>query len=493
MTNIKSFKSFIVENDSTVKSSTKEEEVTGNIGYDKKVLIIGFGSIGQDILPIVLRHIVKSPTQVTVIEKDDNGKRFRKYNAGNGVKYIKKEITKANLNSTLSKYLEDGGFLIDVSTGIDCMDLMTWTFEHNVHYINTSLERWKSVTDEDIPNLADRTLYQTHRKVRKFAEKYPNAATAAVVSGYNPGCVSHYVKDTLLKIAEHNGKKIEVPKTRYEWAELMKSFGIEVIQISERDTQVISEPKKVNEFYGTWSNQGLIEESTAPCEFGYGTHEPKDLENCVVQGTGAFLKQPGLSVMVKSWVPSTGKFNSFMIQHSESLTLSEYFETEDKSYRPSCYYSYQPSDATLASMHEYKGRDLEPQTVLHIMKDEIISGMDEAGVFMITNKGKSYWSGSQLDIDTARKLIPGSNATSVQVVGNMLGTIIWVLENPTKGYVEPESIDFQVVLKHAKPYLGKLVFEETDWRPEEDKNKLYKSKIDKKVPNALTNFRVWNY
>ena len=295
-----------------------------------------------------------------------------------------------------------------------------------------------------------------------------------------------------MKIAENTGRKVEEPTDKEGWAQLMKKLGVEVVHVAERDTQIIDKPKMKDEFVNTWSVEGLWAEGRAPSELGYGTHEPKELEDGTIQGPAAFLHKPGLSVLVKSWVPNGGPYNGFLVQHSEAVTISQYFETADGKFRPSVYYCYQPTDGTLASIHELRGRELDKQTKERIVKDEIIAGMDELGVLLITKSGKSYWHGSQLDIKEARRLIPGENATSLQVVANLLGTMMWAIQNPRKGYTEPEAMDHKVILEHAMPYLGPVPFVPTDWRPEEDKNTIWPRKHNKKSPNALENFRVWN-
>ena len=57
------------------------------------------------------------------------------------------------------------------------------------------------------------------------------------------------------------------------FARLSQATGTKVIHISERDTQVSSLPKAINEFVNTWSIEGFYEEGTAPAELGWGTHE----------------------------------------------------------------------------------------------------------------------------------------------------------------------------------------------------------------------------
>lgn len=137
---------------------------------------------------------------------------------------------------------------------------------------------------------------------------------------------------------------------------------------------------------------------------------------------------------MKSWVSKGGQYNGFCIQHSESVTISDYFTTKDGKYRPSVYYVYQPTDAAIASMHELRGRELDIQEKQHIIKDEIIKGIDELGVLLIGDNFV-WWHGSQMSIDEARALIPGENATSVQVSGSLIAAIVWMIKNPNEGYV----------------------------------------------------------
>jgi homospermidine synthase len=101
------------------------------------------------------------------------------------------------------------------------------------------------------------------------------------------------------------------------------------------------------------------------------------------------------------------------------------------------------------------------------------------------------WHGSQLGIDEARRLIPGESATSLQVVSSMLGAMVWALENPNRGYVEPEEIDHKVVLQYADPYLGPIPYVWTEWKPNQDKNSLFYREYDASNPLSFENFRVW--
>jgi homospermidine synthase len=367
--------------------------------------------------------------------------------------------------------------------------IVEWCLQHGVLYIDPSIEHWGTNQDEVIPDLAARTLYASHVELRAMAEAYPNSATCIVAHGANPGLVSHLAKAALLKVAQDTGLEVMEPSSREEWAALAEATGTRVIQIAERDTQILRAPKRIHEFVNTWSCEGFWCEGRAPSEFGWGSHEIIKPEGLTLQGEGcAFLDEPGVAVLVKSWVPKGGTFNGFLVQHSESLMLSEYLSSD--SYRPTVFYAYQPTDAAIASIHEMRGQELWLHRNTRVAKNSILSGTDELGVLLLGHKKNALWYGSQLDIGEARRLIPGQNATTVQVVASMLGAIVWTLQNPKRGYCEPEDLPFDFVLNIAKPYLGPLAAVYSDWNPLDNRGHLYKKEYDEDNEWSFVNFII---
>jgi homospermidine synthase len=124
------------------------------------------------------------------------------------------------------------------------------------------------------------------------------------------------------------------------------------------------------------------------------------------------------------------------------------------------------------------------------MMDEITSGIDELGVLLAGHAKGAYWYGSQLSVDEARKLCPHNNATSLQVTVSVLSGLIWAMENPQRGIVEPEEMDFERVLELASPYLGTVVGAYTDWTPLQGRGVLFPEDIDRDDPWQFKNIRV---
>lgn len=460
-----------------------------------RIVILGYGSVGQAILELILQRFEIDPRNIVVLDAIAHPI-FQARHKNSGIQYIVKRIEKNNMENVLTQLLSPGDFLVNVSLNIDGIAIVRWCLEAGVSYVDTSIERWPDEPDELIPDLGQRTLYNTHQEIRQACAQFMGRGPTCVVThGANPGLVTHFTKQAVLNIAAGMGIQHNPPQTREDWAQLMKATGTKVIHIAERDTQISKFPKRTNEFCNTWSCEGLWAEGRAPSELGWGTHEnPNGPEGGSLHdygpGNAAYLHQPGVATLVKSWVPNGGKYNGFLIQHSEAITLSEYFTTEDGSFRPTVHYAYQMCDAALLSLHEMRNEQLRFHKRTRILKNSIISGEDELGVLLMGHGLNAYWYGSQLDINTARNLVPGESGTSLQVAASLLGAITWALENPNKGYVEPEYIPHEYVLKIATPYLGNIVGVQSDWTPLNDRTELYGKKWDESNPWSFENFRL---
>ncbi len=467
------------------------------VKFDGKILMLGYGSVGKCALPILLRHIDIDPKNITVLEADDKQFFFEQYELMNkrtgselGIGYVVEQVTKANHKEVFSKYLEVGDYLIDLSVDIDGVEAADWCAKNDVMYINTSIENWPNEYQDEHFAYAQRTLYLSHERMRQTASNWKkDSATCIVTHGANPGLVSHFTKAAILDIADCFDIGDTYPVTKEDWAKLLQATGTKVIHISERDTQVSDDPKQQDEFVNTWSVEGFWAEGIAPAELGWGTHERKLPEGAGVHESGPrntiYLDRPGVATLVRSWVPLGGDIIGFCIQHSEAVTISDFFTAHDPYdgtplYRPTVHYAYHPCDAAVVSMHELRMRNWELQPRQRIMNNEITSGIDELGVLLLGPKG-GWWYGSQLSIEETRELVDDQNATTLQVVASLLGAIVWTINNPRMGYNEPEDLPHEEILATAKPYLGPITSVQTDWTPLKNRSPLYSEKAESDV------------
>jgi homospermidine synthase len=181
------------------------------------------------------------------------------------------------------------------------------------------------------------------------------------------------------------------------------------------------------------------------------------------------------------------------VTHAEAISLSDYLtvrEGEHVVYRPTVHYAYHPCDFAVLSLHELAGKNWELQEKKRLLMAEISSGMDELGVLLMGHEKGAYWYGSRLTIEEARALAPHNNATSLQVTAPVLAGMIWAIENPGRGIVEPEEIDFRRILDLTMPYLGPVIGAYGDWTPLEDRERLFPEDLDRGDPWQFKNFRV---
>src|SRR5581483_958606 len=180
-----------------------------------------------------------------------------------------------------------------------------------------------------------------------------------------------------------------------------------------------------------------------------------------------------------------------LVTHGESISIADYLtdrEGERVLYRPTVHYAYHPCDGAVLSLHELAGKNWRLQDRKRLLMDEITEGIDELGVLLMGHKKRIYWYGSVLSIDEARRLCPYHNATGLQVTAPVLAGMIWAIENPARGIVEPDEMDHERILELTRPYLGEVVGRYGDWTPLHDRGWLFPEAVDESDPWQFKNF-----
>ena len=464
------------------------------VAFSGRLVIVGFGSIGQGVLPLLLRHLVINPDQITIITAEPRGHDIA---TEYGIRFIQTALTQSNYRAVLEPWLGNGDLLLNVSVDVSSVALIEFCQQKGALYLDTCIEPWPGgYTDPSLPPSA-RSNYALRESALALRPRYPHGPTAVLTHGANPGLVSHFVKQALIDLARGMGLGGGVPTGRADWARLAERLGVKVIHIAERDTQVATTAKEPGEFVNTWSIDGFVSEGSQPAELGWGTHErqlPAD-GRCHDFGSGAaiYLLSPGAATRVRSWTPLEGPYHGFLITHGESISIADYLTLWDGGRvrsRPTCHYAYHPCDDAVLSLHEFAGKNWQLQDRKRLIMKEIVTGTDELGVLLMGPPKGVYWFGSRLTIAEARRVAPHNNATSLQVTAAVLAGIVWALEHPYEGIVEPEDMDFERVLNIARPYLGDVVGVDSDWTPLEGRERLFTEDLDRDDPWQFKNIRV---
>jgi homospermidine synthase len=462
--------------------------------FDGRLLMVGCGSIGQAMLPLLLRHLEVAPAQISVIAADDKGEAIaREF----GVSYELCPLTPANFHAVLDGRLQRGDFLLNLSVDVSSLALITLCRARGALYLDTCIEPWAGTYTDPALTPSQRSNYARREAVLAFGRANPAGPTAVLTQGANPGLASAFVKQALLNLAGDAGERPVPPASQADWARLAQQLGVRVIHIAERDTQLTPRRKAKDEFVNTWSVDGFIAEGRQPAELGWGTHERHWPADASRHGFGSdaaiYLHRPGAATRVRSWTPLEGPYHGFLITHAESISIADHLtlkEGDAVRYRPTVHYAYYPCDDAVLSLHEAAGHDWRLQPRQHILRDEITQGMDELGVLLMGHARGAYWYGSRLTIRRTRRLVPHNSATSLQVVAGVLAGMVWALRHPRAGVVEPEDLDHEQVLSIAGPYLGDMVGVYGDWTPLQNRAWLFDETLDRDDPWQFVNFRV---
>ena len=251
------------------------------------IVMIGFGSIGRGMLPLIERHFEFDRSRFVVL---DPLAKDRHLLDERGIRFIETGLTRENYRKVLTPLLSAGGgqgLCVNVSVDTSSRDILELSRELGALYVDTVAEPWAGFYFDRSQGPAARTNYALRESILEARRLKPGGPTAINCCGANPGMVSWFVKQALLNVAGDLGILSVEPQTREEWARLMQRTGVKGIHIAERDTQRATSEKPLGVFVNTWSVEGLVSEAMQPTELGWGIHETSMPENARTQETGS--------------------------------------------------------------------------------------------------------------------------------------------------------------------------------------------------------------
>ena len=476
--------------------------VAAGVPRPARTLVLGCGSIGQAVVPLLIRDLGFEPRSIRVVEMADTRHRIADSITA-GVTYEQAAVTRENLTTFLGERLSSGDLLLDLAWNIDANTLIGWCRAAGVRYLNTSVEVWEPYTNISEQEPTSRTLYARHMAMREMIRSWgDNSGPSAIVEhGANPGWVSHEVKFALEELGAallNRGlvsgsarQTLTDALAARDHGRIAEASSVKVVQIAERDTQHTDQPKEVGEFVNTWSGEGFYEEGVAPAELGWGTHEktlpPRGLaHNDSGPRNQILIQRAGMETLVRTWVPGADPARAaeeglptigMLIRHGEAFTMSDWLTVRradgSAQYRPTVYYAYCPSDSAIASVHELRGNNWKHPERFRLLNNEIIRGEDRLGVLLLGHPLKAWWSGSLLGIDEARANIAGHSATTLQVAGSVIAAVAWLLRHPNEGLRVPDELPHEELLADIRRYIGTRWSGPVDWTPLQNRLELF--------------------
>jgi homospermidine synthase len=109
------------------------------VKFAGRIVIVGFGSIGQGILPLLLRHIEMKPEQISIVTAEDRGRaEAEEY----GIEFHRIALTRENFRTVLDPMVGEGDFILNLSVDVSSLALIKFCHTRGALYLDTCIEPW---------------------------------------------------------------------------------------------------------------------------------------------------------------------------------------------------------------------------------------------------------------------------------------------------------------------------------------------------------------
>src|SRR3989338_4130694 len=110
-----------------------------HVNFPGKLVIIGFGSIGQGVLPLILRHIGIDKKNISIVTGDARGRSIAEKE---GIAFHIEPLNPQNYHKVLEPLLGNGGFLVNLSVDVSSVGLIKFCQDRGTLYLDTCIEPW---------------------------------------------------------------------------------------------------------------------------------------------------------------------------------------------------------------------------------------------------------------------------------------------------------------------------------------------------------------
>lgn len=440
-----------------------------------KIILIGFGGVGKAFL-VELKRLEPELFNLpfVIVDKLPIEEPYERLLPENFI-FVNIQITQSNIRKFFEIHSEKDALIVDVAYRISTLEMLKLCDEFDCFYINTALDVFEedkskrtidSIVKNSLIELKDniveefnktrnytrRVVTDKTRSVAKSEEQSDDTTKTMILNqGMNPGLVSQYVLYALKRLAPDLN----------DYSEMVEKIGVNVIHISERDTQrekdlYLTKSSFNKVLKNTWSVPGFIDEGKDSAQISWGSHEEK-VPKGILYKDQYMSWCDGWHMKCVSYEPEEGDLTGVVIPHAECYSLARKLNTNKR--KITCHYVYSVSDSGLRTINEVDGlfglsSDFDINFInYHILESrEILDGYDSVGALIFTESGKKYWTGSILHNSEAHD--PLINITCAQVAISIIAAIKWILNNRECGICEPEDLDVEFIIEYVKNEMG---------------------------------------
>src|SRR3954452_8777757 len=168
-----------------------------HVAFGGRLVMLGFGSIGQGVLPLILRHIDMPRERITIVSGDPRGQDIA---AEYGIPFTVLPLTRDHYRAVLPPLLGAGDFLLNLIVDVSSVALIAFARECGALYLDTCIEPWAGGYTDPSLTPSQRSNYALRESALALVRPGADDPTAVLTHGANPGLVSHFVKQALLNL-----------------------------------------------------------------------------------------------------------------------------------------------------------------------------------------------------------------------------------------------------------------------------------------------------
>src|SRR5690606_10864669 len=116
-----------------------------SVDFAGRIVMLGCGSIGQRILPLLRRHVrIHGEDSLVVLSADEPGRGWAR---DCGADFIHAHLTPGNHTRMLARYVRPGDLVLNLSINVSSIDVIRFCAARPALYVDSSIEPWPGVFD----------------------------------------------------------------------------------------------------------------------------------------------------------------------------------------------------------------------------------------------------------------------------------------------------------------------------------------------------------
>lgn len=423
----------------------------------KNIVLFGIGAVGRCNLSYFEKYFIINYHNILMLDIVDN----------THYPIVKEYINKGaiyglcDINVNYKKIIDNlkpYDIIIDLTFYTDSLGISKYCVEHDIHYINTSLEE----THEQIKNKTgfNESYQYMHNYVNTLKNDHKNGVSQMLCCGMNPGLITTFTNYGLLEMSKKiRSEEMTIYRKNNDFANICRLLEVELIICAETDDSHFIDNNNVKQkFYNTWCCNAFLAENDEDAQITWGTHEktlPSD-KSIMISDHILNIGEKAKDIYLKSTIIDDGDYIGVCIPHSENIYSADCYSTNN--YSPSIYYCYKYAPVCHTSLNRYK-KILNKKNYLsnkdtHVLNnyDDKFNGTDKVGALIVTKNKQALWCGSVLNNKDDH--IEDNSATTAQVSISIMAFLSYILDNKNKGIMFPDDADHKYIIKLVKPYIG---------------------------------------